>query len=94
MEKNTIQPSSSRRKIRYASNVFVLPPGEGKNKAPEKTITEMEKFLIKAGYERNKDIMNTHHAKDDTWTIKGVYGKRGKGKPNKEESSFRTMLKL
>ena len=73
---------------------FVLPLGQQKNKAPEKTIAEMEKFLIKAGYERNKDIMNTHHAKDDTWTIKGVYGKYGSGKPTKEESSFKTMLKL
>ena len=73
---------------------FVIPSEEGKNKAPEKTIAEMEIFLIKAGYEKNKDIMNTHHAKDDAWTIKGVYGKYGSGKPTKEESSFRTMLKL
>ena len=73
---------------------FILPPGEGKSKAPEKTVTEMEKFLIKNGYEKNKNIMNIHHAKDDTWTIKGVYGKYGSGKPTKEESSFRTMLKL
>ena len=73
---------------------FVLPPGERKNKAPEKTITEMEKTLIKAGYEKNKDIKNTHHAKDDSWTIKGVYGKFGGGKPTKEESSFRKMLNL
>ena len=73
---------------------FVLPPGQGKNKAPEKTIAEMEKFLIKAAYEKNKDLINTHHAKDDTWTIKGVYGKYGSGKPKKQEHSFRKMLNL
>ena len=73
---------------------FVLPPGEGKKKAPTNTVNEMEKFLIKAGYEKNKDIKNKLFAKDDTWTIKGVYGKFGGGKPTKEESSFRKMLKL
>ena len=73
---------------------FVLPPGDRKNKAPEKTIAEMEKTLIKAGYEKNRDIKNTHHAKDDSWTIKGVYGKFGGGKPTNTERSFRKMLDL
>ena len=73
---------------------FALPPGEGKNKAPTNTIDEMEKFLIKAAYEKNEDLINKHHAKDDTWTIKGVYGKYGSGKPNKQEQSFRKMLNL
>ncbi|MCY4361022.1 MAG: hypothetical protein OXE42_02375 [Gammaproteobacteria bacterium] len=74
--------------------MFFLLPGQRKNKAPTNTINEMEKFLIKAGYERNKDIMNTHHAKDDTWTIKGVSGKSGSGQSKKEERDFKTMLKL
>lgn len=73
---------------------FALPPGEGKNKAPTNTINEMEKFLIKAAYEKNKDIKNTHHAKDDAWTIKGVYGKYGSGNRKTQEDSFRKMLNL
>lgn len=71
--------------------MFFVLPGQRKNKAPTNTIGEMEKFLITAAYERNKDLINKQHAKDGTWTIKGVYGR---GRSTQDESSFKTMLKL
>ena len=73
---------------------FVLPPGQGKNKVPEKTIAEVEKFLIKKAYKQNNDLKNKQHAKDDTWTITGVYGNQRKGNRTKVEISLKKMLKL
>lgn len=72
---------------------FIASPG-GKNKLPQKTLDDLETFLIQSAKYKNPKLSNVQKTKNlPDWGIAGVL-RSGKGKPRGNVSGFRKMMYL
>jgi len=72
---------------------FVKRVQSGSGKAHEKSVSEVEKLLIRIAVVKNPKLVNKHYAKTTEWEITGVMNS-GKGQPSVAAVVFKTMLGL